>query len=102
GLPAQFSKTENVMWRTPLPGPSGATPVVWGDRVFVSSVDSTKKSRLAICLDRKTGAVKWQEDMGPGITQDGNSNFASPSPVTDGAVVYFYYGSGDLVCFDMD
>jgi outer membrane protein assembly factor BamB len=102
GLPAQFSKTENVVWRAPLPGPSGATPVVWGNHVFVTSVDSTKKSRVALCLDRKTGEVKWQEDMGPGITQDGNSNFASPSPVTDGQVVYFMYGSGDLACFDVD
>jgi outer membrane protein assembly factor BamB len=102
GLPAEFSKSDNVVWRTALPGPSGATPAVWDDRLFVSAVDSTRKERLAICLDRKTGAVKWQEDMGPGISQDGNSNFASPSPATDGQVVYFLYGSGDLACFDKD
>ena len=102
GLPAEFSKSNNVVWRASLPGPSGATPAIFGDYVFVSSVEAVKKSRLALCLDRKTGAVKWQEDLGPGISQDGNSNFASPSPVTDGAVVYFYYGNGDLACFSVD
>jgi outer membrane protein assembly factor BamB len=101
GLPEKFSKTENVAWTAPLPGPSGATPVIWGDNVFVNSIDAAKKSRVALCLDRKTGQVKWQQDMGPGIAQDDKSNFASPSPVTDGQVVYFYYGNGDLACFDM-
>ena len=100
-LPAEFSKSNNVAWRAPLPGPSGATPVIFGDRVFVNSIDAAKKSRVALCLDRKTGAVLWQQDVGPGITQDDKSNFASPSPVTDGQVVYFYYGNGELVCFDM-
>src|SRR5215210_6656283 len=54
GLPDHFSKTENVMWTAPLPGPSGATPVVWGDYVFVASTDETTKSCVAIAIDRKT------------------------------------------------
>jgi len=101
-LPAEFSKSNNVAWRAALPGPAGATPAIFGDRVFVNSIDATKKSRVALCLDRKTGAVLWQQEVGPGVTQDDKSNFASPSPVTDGQVVYFYYGNGELVCFDMD
>jgi len=101
-LPEHFSKTENVAWRAPLPGPSGATPVIWGDAVFVNSVDVEKKTRVALCLDRKTGQVKWQKEIGPGISHDNMSNYASPSPVTDGSVVYFYYGNGELVCFDME
>ena len=101
GLPEKFSKTENVAWTAPMPGPSGASPVVFGDNVFVNSIDAQKKSRVAICLDRKTGAVKWQHDLGPGISQDDKSNFSSPSPVTDGQLVYFYYGNGELVCFEV-
>ena len=46
GLPEKFSKTENVAWTTPLPGPGGATPVIWGDDVFVNSIDAAKKSRV--------------------------------------------------------
>lgn len=102
GLPAQFSKTENVVWRVDMPGPAGSTPVIWGDHIFVSSIDSSTKSRVALCLDRKTGNVKWKKDMGPGASQDDRSNFASPSPVTDGKNVWFFYGSGDLACFDME
>jgi outer membrane protein assembly factor BamB len=102
GLPDRFSKTENVKWVINLPGPSGSTPVIFGDRVFVNSIDAQKKTRIALCLDRKSGAVKWQSDMGPGISVDDRSNFSSPSPVTDGERVWFYYGNGDLACFDMD
>ena len=101
GLPEKFSKTENVAWTAPLPGPSGATPVIFGDDVFVNSIDAAKKSRVALCLDRKTGSVKWQQDLGPGVTQDDKSNFSSPSPVTDGQFVYFYYGNGELACFEV-
>ena len=101
GLPEKFSKTENVAWTVPLPGPSGATPAIFGDNVFVNSIDAAKKSRVALCLDRKTGQVKWQQDLGPGVTQDDKSNFSSPSPVTDGQLVYFYYGNGELACFEV-
>ena len=54
-LPATFSKTENVKWATPLPGASAATPVIWGDKVFVTAADMTTKKQYALCLDRKTG-----------------------------------------------
>lgn len=102
GLPDRFSKTENVKWATPMPGPSGSTPVIFGDHVFANSIDAQKKSRVALCLDRKSGAIKWQSDMGPGVSIDDRSNFSSPSPVTDGEHVWFYYGNGDLACFTMD
>jgi outer membrane protein assembly factor BamB len=101
GLPDHFSTTENVVWTATLPGPSGSTPVIFGDNVFVNSIDAAKKSRVALCLDRKSGSVRWQQDIGPGISLDDRSNFSSPSPVTDGEWVWFYYGNGDLVCFDV-
>src|SRR5688572_4037823 len=88
GLPSQFSKTENVAWTVPLPGPSGSTPAIFGDYVFVSSTDKEKKSRVAMALDRKTGQTRWQRDMGPGVSQDDRSNYSSPSPITDGKNVW--------------
>ncbi len=102
GLPATFSKTEHVVWIAPMPGASGATPAIWGDSVFVASIDEQSKTRVALCLDRKTGKVRWQHEVGPGVSQDNQSNYASSSPVTNGKVVYFFYGNGDLLCFDMD
>src|SRR5688572_6908575 len=60
GLPETWSKTENVLWKTPLPGPSGATPVISGDLVFVSSPDAEKNLNL-LAIDRKTGEVRWKK-----------------------------------------
>src|SRR5580765_7059032 len=62
GLPVKFSKTENVKWSAPMPGPSAATPIIWGDHVFISTVDQQKKSLWALCLDLKTGKVLWQQE----------------------------------------
>jgi outer membrane protein assembly factor BamB len=100
GLPTTFSKTENVKWTAPMPGPAAATPVVWGDHVFISTTDRETRSLHAMALDRKTGKVLWQHEVAPGFRQDDRSNYASPSPVTDGKTVYFYYGNGELAAFD--
>jgi outer membrane protein assembly factor BamB len=102
GLPSKFSKTENVKWSVPMPGPSAATPIVWGERVFISSVDDQKKSICALCLDRNSGKTLWQHETGSGYSQDRMSNFASPSPATDGKLVVFFYGSGEMVAYDFD
>src|SRR5262245_53450011 len=58
-LPTKFSKTENVAWSVDLPGRSAATPVVWEDKIFVSSTDEGSKTLRAMCLDRKDGRVLW-------------------------------------------
>lgn len=98
--PVQFSKTQGVRWVAPLPGPSAATPVVWNNRVFVSSTDTRTKTLRAICLDAQTGRELWNQEIAPGFQLDERSNLASPSPLTDGRRVWFYYGTGDLVAFD--
>ena len=100
GLPTTFSKTENVKWAAAMPGPSAATPIIWNDRVFVSSVDQQAGTLQALCLDRASGKILWQRESGVGIKVDDKSNFASPSPVTDGTLVWFFYGNGQLVAFD--
>ena len=102
GLPDHFSKTENVLWSAPMPGPAAATPIIWGKQVFISSVDQEAKTLLALCFDRSSGNLVWQQQIGSGINKDDRSNYASGSPVTDGALVYYYYGNGDLYAFDID
>ena len=99
-LPTEFSKTKNVKWSTPLPGPSAATPIIWEDLVFVSSGDDKAKALRAMCLDRSSGKVLWNNQVGVGYNKDEKSNFASPSPVTDGRLVVFLYGNGQLAAFD--
>jgi outer membrane protein assembly factor BamB len=100
GLPTEFSKTDHVKWVANMPGPAAASPIVWTDHVFVSSIDKDARTLVAIALDRTSGKVLWQKEVGPGSHLDDKSNFASPSPVTDGKLVYFYYGNGELAAFD--
>jgi outer membrane protein assembly factor BamB len=101
-LPATFSQTEGVAWQAPLPGGSGATPVVWGDYVFVASTDETAKTCVAIAFNRKTGKELWRVKIADGIGQDRNSTFSNSSPVTDGKRVWFFFARGDLVCLDLN
>ncbi len=101
GLPTTFSKTENVAWSLDLPGPSAATPIIWGDRVFISSVDSLSKSLVALCYDTGSGRLVWSNQVASGmISRDNLSNFAGSSPVTDGKLVYYFYASGELAAYD--
>lgn len=102
GLPEQWSRTDGVTWSTALPGVAASTPVIWQDRVLLSGTDSAKDMLQAMCLSRKTGQVLWQHDVAKGISKDYRSNFASGSPVTDGRVAIFFYGSGELVAYSLD
>ena len=99
GLPVTWSTTENVTWVTTLPGRSGATPAVWGDAIFVSSPDADN-NLLLFCLDRSSGTVRWQKQLGTGNVVKGNNNMASPSPATDGKLVIAQFGTGDLAALD--
>ena len=101
-LPSHWSKTENIAWSAELAGAAASTPIVWEDRVFLSGVDSANDALEAMGFDRTSGKLLWQHDVAQGIRKDERSNFASSSPVTDGKLVIFFYGNGDLVCFDLD
>jgi outer membrane protein assembly factor BamB len=110
GLPAAFEKDEHVRWAAELPGPGAATPVILGERVFVSAAAEEDGVLLALCFDRASGALVWEHEAGSGRARtdgtktrhDDRSNYASPSPVTDGERVVFTFGNGDLVACDLD
>jgi len=101
-LPASWSKTENVAWVSPLPGPSGATPVIANGRVFVTSTIKGTTEFVALCFDAKTGQVLWRKPAGSDPRKFARNNMVSPSPVTDGKSVFFLYGNGTLLGFDFD
>lgn len=100
GLPETFSKTENVKWALDLPGQAASTPIVSGDHVFLTATDETTKTLLVYAVNRKDGRVLWKHEVGSGIARDDRSNYASPSPVTDGQLVYFFFGNGQLLAYD--
>jgi outer membrane protein assembly factor BamB len=102
GLPTRWTLTENIAWSADLPGDAASTPVIGGQRVFLSGVDTAKDMLQAMCFDRNNGKLLWSHDVAKGIRQDARSTYASASPVTDGKIAIFFYGNGDLVCFDLD
>jgi outer membrane protein assembly factor BamB len=97
-----------MAWKTSLPGWGNSTPAIWQDAIFVSTQEGERL--LLLRLDRKTGKIAWQREVGRGMPRRtgnvGNGRFnpehnmASPSPVTDGRHVWVHFGNGDLACYD--
>jgi outer membrane protein assembly factor BamB len=98
-VPLKWSKTENVSWRLPMPGPAAATPVVWGDRIFLTSTEGEDLVLLCIATD---GKIVWKRTLGTGNknARGDEGNYAAPSPSTDGRFVWALVSSGELVCYD--
>jgi outer membrane protein assembly factor BamB len=68
--------------------------------VFLTAAVKDSQTLYAIALDRQTGKERWRQAVGQGFSQDRLSNYASPSPVTDGQTVWFFFGTGDLAAFN--
>jgi len=98
-LPAEWSESKNLLWKAPMPGVGAATPVVWGDRIFVTSEDG--EDLVLLCLGTD-GKQLWKAKVGTGAkhARGGEGNSATPSPSTDGKAVFAYVGSGDFAAFD--
>lgn len=125
--PIHWNETENVRWKIPLPGRGHSTPIVWGDRVFVTTavpvgekltpkmsgrpgahdnlpVDS-KHQFVVMAIDRADGNVVWETPVRDVIPHEGGhytASLASASPVTDGKHVFAHFGSHGLYCLDLD
>ncbi len=114
GLPTTWSETENIVWKAPLPSWSGGSPVVWGDRIFLTSPSKSDKPSasdgrdpggskiLLLCLSKADGTILWQSEIDEGNTIARKQNSSSPSPVTDGEHVWTVAGTGAVVAFDMN
>lgn len=117
GLPLTWSTNQNVLWRTELPGPGSSSPIVSQGRVFLTCWsgyghelpnpgDPAQLKRHAICLDRRTGKILWDHAApaplpetpyaGPYLPQGG---YASHSPVSDGANVFFFQGKNGVFAY---
>jgi outer membrane protein assembly factor BamB len=126
-LPERWSETENVAWKTAIPGVGWSSPVVWGDRIFVTSVIpmvEQEKPRTGIyldgrrvkpppgehrwmvyCIDFETGKIRWEREVHRSVPKSARhlkNSFASETPVTDGERVYAYFGNVGVFAFDMD
>ena len=126
-LPDRWSETENIYWQTNVPGLGWSNPIVWGNRIFLTSVSSDAEYErpkkglyagmgrsdppegihhwLVHCLDLESGKTVWQKEVHqgqPSFPRHQKSSYASETPVTDGQRVYFLFGDLGLWCFDFD
>ncbi|HSH92852.1 MAG TPA: PQQ-binding-like beta-propeller repeat protein [Roseimicrobium sp.] len=120
GAPVQWSETENVLWKTPLPGPGSSSPIVSGNRIFLTAYsgyglnptnagDVSTLRRHALCYDLNSGRQLWSHSVAPAgpqtlyqgryITTHG---YASSSAVTDGRNVYFFLGDSGVFAYSLD
>ena len=90
GIPTKWSSTENIAWRIAIPGEGHSSPIVWGDKVFLTSSLTEKNRRILLCLDRLSGQTVWQRDVvqSPPETIHRLNSRASGTPATDGRQVY--------------
>jgi outer membrane protein assembly factor BamB len=100
GLPSTWTKEENVTWKLAMPDRSGATPIIWGDIIFLNVAEADKDSLSLWAVDRTKGEVLWKKPIGGGNTVMRKQNMSSPSPVTDGKRVFVMTGTGIFKAFD--
>ena len=130
-VPITWSTTENIIWKKELPSWSAATPIIWGDRIFVTSPSKAEvKPKVAepepppqqqnqrrrrrrprrdpggvemflICLSKTDGKILWQQQLDNKNKIHNKQNEVSPSPVTDGKNIWVVTGTGMVMAFDM-
>ncbi len=90
----QWSETENVLWKAPLPGRGHSSPTVVGDRIYLATADPVKKSQSVLCLDRKSGKLLWQSEVHAANAESGkhgNSSTASSTVACDGERLFINF-----------
>ena len=125
-LPAQWSSSENVAWRTDISGRGWSSPIVWGKQIFLTTVINegvsefpkkglyfggnrpqpveSKHRWVVLSLDLETGKVLWRKEVHEGVPETPihlKNSYASETPVTDGEHVYVVFGNLGIYCLDL-
>lgn len=125
--PVEWSETKNIRWKADLPGKGSSSPIVWGNRIYVTTAVPTETAAAApaprpqgrrqppvppstqrfvvMALDRADGSVEWEttvREERPSAGTHATGTWASNSPITDGTHLYAYFGSRGLYCMDED
>ncbi len=105
GLPVEWGETKNVRWKAVLPEPGNSTPVVWGDRVFLTQAFDRGRRRAIFAFDRAGGRKLWQHEVACAVeetTHPRDNPPCSASPVTDGRAVYAHFASAGVLACDLE
>jgi len=98
--PIQWSETEGILWKTPVPGRGHGSPTVVGNRVYLATADAVKQSQSVLCLDRHTGKLVWSSEVHSSNAESGkhsNSSAASSTVACDGERLFINFLNGGAV-----
>lgn len=103
-LPLKWDASNNVRWKVALPGPGNSTPIVWGDKVFITQAVPKDKRRTLMCFDRANGKLLWQSGVvyAEPETTHATNPYCSASPVTDGERIIVSFASAGVYCYDLN
>lgn len=106
-FPTKWSATDNVAWKCAIPGTGHSSPIVWGDRVFLTSCMEDTGERLLVCIDRKKGEIVWKKTVLAAKLEGKHSlnSYASSTPATDGKHVWIAFldePNIHIKCFDFN
>ncbi|HLJ11642.1 MAG TPA: PQQ-binding-like beta-propeller repeat protein, partial [Planctomycetaceae bacterium] len=102
-FPMSWSDTENVVWKSEVPGRGNGSPVIWDQKIFVTTASDDGTERLLLCFDRGSGELLWKQAAPKAAKQEKvywKNSYASSTPATDGQRVIAFFGNSGLVCFD--
>jgi len=101
--PDRWSDTQNVIWKVAVPGRGHSSPIVWGDRIFLTTAAADGSTRSILCFRRADGAQLWQAAVpaAPAESLFAKNSYASATVSTDGERVYAYFGNAGLMAVDM-
>lgn len=104
GIPVTWSDTENIKWKVPLENQGNSTPVIWGDKIFLTQANKGGTQRSLLCLARADGKLLWQKDV-EYTEKERNWNeswYCNASPVLDGERAIVSFGSAGMFCYDFE
>lgn len=106
-VPVHWSEKENILWKFRIPGRGHSSPVVWADRVFVTTCMEKDQQRVLLCLDRRDGKIVWQRTVltAPLEPKHSLNSYASSTPATDGHFVWVTFlnmPKFEVYCYDFD
>ena len=102
-LPVEWTE-DDIAWKTTLPGVGQSSPIVWGDRIFLTSALDGGRERQVLCVSRENGELLWQKTAWKGEPEDTHkmNNRASSTCACDGEHVIAFFGRGGLHCYDLN
>ena len=104
-VPLTWSESENLLWKADLPGRGNSSPIVWGDRIFLTAASQKGNERYVLCVRAADGKILWKQvasNVAPADKTHDWNGYASSSCVTDGSRVYAFFGTPGLFCYDFE